>query len=112
MRVKILFFMASLVVSALLSADTLGFVEQKFGDLHFEKGKWSRTAQLPCYTYTAQEDGAMIDVLRYGMSNLVPLRATKGLRVTVCGDIAAFEEGFETGTPVTSFKKSSLDRER
>ena len=112
MRTKSLFFLGSLAASAWLSADTLGFVEQKFGDLHFEKGKWSRTMQLPCYTYTAQEDGATVDVLRYGMSNLVPLKAAKGLRVTVCGDIAAFDEGFETGTPVASFKKSSPDRER
>ncbi len=100
MRARTLVFLGALLVSALLSADTLGFVEQKFGDLHFEKGKWSRTVQLPCYTYVAQEDGATVDVLRYGMSNLVPLKAAKGLRVTVCGDIAAFEEGFETGTPV------------
>jgi hypothetical protein len=92
---------ASLLVSTLLSADTLGFVEQKFSDLHFEKGRWSRTAQLPCYTYTAQEDGATVDVLRYGTGNLVPFKAAKGLRITVCGDIAAFEEGFETGVPVS-----------
>ena len=109
---KTKFFLGWLVASALLSADILGFVEQKFGDLHFEKGKWSRTVQSPCYTYTAQEDGATVDVIRYGMSNLVPLKAAKGLRVTVCGDIAAFEEGFETGVPVSNLKKSSLDRER
>ena len=100
MRTKALIFLGSLLVSAVLSADTLGFVEQKFSDLHFEKGRWSRTVQLPCYTYAAQEDGAIVDVLRYGMSNLVPFKATKGLRVTVCGSIAAFEEGFETGAPV------------
>ncbi|MFL6466111.1 MAG: hypothetical protein ACJ73N_17095 [Bryobacteraceae bacterium] len=100
MRTKALIFLGSLLVSAVLSADTLGFVEQKFSDLHFEKGRWSRTVQLPCYTYAAQEDGAVVDVLRYGMSNLVPFKATKGLRVTVCGSIAAFEEGFETGAPV------------
>lgn len=105
-------FWGWLAVSALSSADTLGFIEQKFGDLHFQRGKWSRTAQLPCYTYTAQEDGATVDVIRYGMSNLVPLKAAKGLRVTVCGDIAAFEEGFETGAPDSNSKRSSLDRER
>ena len=87
----------ALLLSSLLGADTLGFVQQKFGDLHFEKGKWNRIVQLPCYTYVAQEDGATVDVLRYGMSNLVPFKAVKGLRVTVCGDMAAFEEGFETG---------------
>ena len=100
MRTGFLVVLGTLLISALLNADTLGFVEQKFGDLHFEKGKWSRTVQLPCYTYTAQEDGATVDVLRYGMGNLVPFKATKGLHVTVCGDIAAFEEGFETGVPV------------
>lgn len=99
MKIKI--FLGWLMVSTLSNADTLGFVEQKFGDLHFQKGKWSRAAQLPCYTYTAQEDRATVDVIRYGMSNLVSLRATKGLRVTVCGDVAAFEEGFESGMPVT-----------
>jgi hypothetical protein len=101
-----------LLFSFLSSADTLGFVEQKFGDLHFQRGKWSRTAQLPCYTYTAQEDGATVEVIRYGMSNLVSLKAVKGLRVTVCGDIAAFEEGFETPASATNLKTSSLDRGR
>src|SRR3954466_3121681 len=99
MRTKALIFLGSLLVSAVLSADTLGFVEQKFSDLHFEKGKWSRTVQLPCYTYVAQEDGAIIEIVRYGMSNFVPFKASRGLRVTVCGSIAAFEEGFETGAP-------------
>ena len=91
-----------LLLAALLGADTLGFVEQKFSDIHFEKGKWSRTVQLPCYTYTAQVDGAVVEVLRFGMGNLVPFKATKGLKVTVCGSIAAFDEGFETGPPLTS----------
>ena len=102
MRIRKLVFGGSLLVSALLNADTLGFVEQKFSDLHFERGRWSRTVQLPCYTYVAQEDGATVDVLRYGMNNLVPFKATKGLRVTVCGSIVAFEEGFETSVPVPS----------
>jgi hypothetical protein len=90
-----------LLFSVLVSADTLGFVEQKFSDLHFEKGRWSRTAQLPCYTYTATEDGAVVDVLRIGMGNFVPFKAVKGLHVTVCGSLAAFDEGFETGLPGT-----------
>jgi hypothetical protein len=34
------------------------------------------------------------------MSNLVSFKATKGLKVTVCGPIAAFDEGFEAGAPV------------
>ncbi|MBV9223621.1 MAG: hypothetical protein JOY85_06315 [Acidobacteriaceae bacterium] len=100
MKRKTLIVVGWLLLSGTLPADTLGFVQQKFGDIHFERGKWSRTVQSPCYTYTALEDGATVDVLRYGMGNLVPLKATKGLRVTVCGDVAAFDEGFETGTPV------------
>ena len=101
--------LASLLISANLGADTLGFVEQKFSDLHFEKAKWDRVVQLPCYTYTAREEGAIVDVLRIGMGNFVPFKAKKGLTVTVCGSIAAFEEGFETGTPVVG---RGLDRER
>lgn len=84
-----------------MGADTLGFVEQKFSDLHFEKGKWGRSVQLPCYTYTAQSDGAVVEVLRFGMSNLVSFKAAKGLKVTVCGSVAAFDEGFETGPLIT-----------
>ena len=99
MQAKSLMVLGSLLFSTLLGADTLGFVEQKFGDLHFEKGKWSRSVQLPCYIYAAQQDGATVEVLRYGMSNFVPFKAAKGLHVTVCGSIAAFEEGFETETP-------------
>jgi hypothetical protein len=91
----------SLLFLTTLGADTLGFVEQKFSDLHFEKGRWSRTVQLPCYTYTAQVDGAVVEVLRFGMGNLVPFKAAKGLKVTVCGSVAAFDEGFETGPPLT-----------
>ncbi|MBV9034404.1 MAG: hypothetical protein JO182_07915 [Acidobacteriaceae bacterium] len=102
MKVKTLIAAGWLCLSVTLGADTLGFVQQKFGDLHFEKSRWNRTAQLPCYIYTALEDGATVDVLRYGMGNLVPLKATKGLRVTVCGDVAAFDEGFEAGTPAPS----------
>lgn len=92
----------SLLLPILLHADRLGFIEQKFSDLHFEKGKWSRSVQLPCYTYTALQDGATVDVLRIGMGNLVPFNAAKGLQVTVCGSTAAFDEGFEAGTPVSS----------
>lgn len=44
-----------------------------------------------------------MEVLRYGMGNLVPFKATKrGLTATVCGDVVAFEEGFETGAPIKS----------
>jgi hypothetical protein len=101
MRPRLLTLLAFLLAAMVLGADTLGFVEQKFSDLHFEKGKWSRTAHLPCYTYSALEDGATVDVLRIGMGNLVPFKATKGLKVTVCGSIAAFDEGFEAGTPAS-----------
>jgi hypothetical protein len=88
-----------MVLSLMIFADTLGFVEQKFSHLNFDKGKWTRTEQPPCYTYIATEDGATVDVLRIGMSNLVPFRAKKGLRVIVCGSTAAFDEGFEASSP-------------
>jgi hypothetical protein len=99
MRLAASVLLGSLFLLTTLGADTLGFVEQKFSDLHFEKGKWSRTVQLPCYTYTAQVDGAVVEVLRFGTGNLVPFKAAKGLKVTVCGSTAAFDEGFETGPP-------------
>jgi hypothetical protein len=96
---KLLAFAGALLFSGNVFADKLGFVEQKFSHLNFEKGKWSRFVQMPCYTYTATEDGATVDVLRIGMSNLVPFRAVKGLKVTVCGSTAAFDEGFEASAP-------------
>jgi hypothetical protein len=96
---KRLLFALSLFSMTML-ADPLGFVEQKFSDLNFEKGKWDRDAQPPCYTYTAREKGATVDVLRLGTSNLVPFIAEKGLKVTVCGSVAAFDEGFEAGVPL------------
>lgn len=83
-----------------LSADTLGFVEQKFSYVNFDRGAWDRTAHLPCYVYTARQDGAVVEVLRIGASNLVPFKAAKGLTVTICGSTAAFDEGFEAGTPI------------
>lgn len=101
MKQKIIVALAFIVVSIAVKGDTLGFIEQKFSDLHFEKGKWSRTVQQPCYSYEALEDGATVDVLRIGMGNLVPFKATKGLKVTVCGSTAAFDEGFEAGIPVS-----------
>ncbi|HEX4230445.1 MAG TPA: hypothetical protein VHZ07_17350 [Bryobacteraceae bacterium] len=102
MKFKPRIIIAALLLSGTVGADTLGYVEQKFSDLNFEKGKWSRTVQLPCYTYVAQADGATVDVLRIGMGNLVPFKAKRGLTVTVCGSTAAFDEGFETGTPIAS----------
>jgi hypothetical protein len=81
---------------------TLGFIEQKFTYVSFERGQWDRTVQLPCYTYSAKDDGATVDVLRFGSGNLVPFKAAKGLKVTVCGSTAAFDEGFEAGVPVAA----------
>jgi hypothetical protein len=98
-KIKSWAFAGALVLSLTIFADTLGFVEQKFSHLNFEKGKWNRSDQPPCYTYIATEDGATVDVLRIGMSNLVPFRAKKGLRVIVCGSTAAFDEGFEASSP-------------
>jgi hypothetical protein len=86
----------ALLVTAALSADTLGYVQQKFSAINFEKGKWTRTAQLPCYAYVADADGARVEVMRYGTANLVPFKASKrGLTAMVCGDTVAFDEGFE-----------------
>ncbi len=86
----------ALLLAGVVGAETLGYVEQKFSAINFEKGKWTRTAQLPCYSYVANVDGAGVDVLRYGTANLVPFKATKrGLTATICGDIVAFDEGFE-----------------
>jgi hypothetical protein len=99
---KTLALAGALLFSGAVFADTLGFVEQKFSHLNFEKGKWSRSVQTPCYTYTAIEDGATVDVLRIGMSNLVPFKAAKGLKVTACGSTAAFDEGFEASAPALS----------
>ncbi len=100
MKIKTLTSIGVLLSFSTLFAGTQGFVEQYFSDVHFEKGKWDRTAQLPCFTYTATENGASVEVLRIGTNNLVPFRATKGLKVTVCGNTAAFDEGFETGLPL------------
>jgi hypothetical protein len=102
MRLVRSILIGSLLMTESAGADTLGFVEQRFGDLHFEPHKWSRTTNLPCYVYTAEVEGAVVDVLRIGMGNFVPFKARRGLTVTVCGSVAAFAEGFETGLPVTS----------
>jgi hypothetical protein len=91
-----------LLLSGTLGADTLGYVEQKFTSINFEKGKWTRTGQSPCHSYSAQVDGAVVEVLRYSMGNLVPFKAKRGMMITVCGDVATFDEGFETGQPVPS----------
>jgi hypothetical protein len=83
------------LLSLSLFGETLGFLEQKFNSINFEKGKWTRLERLPCYVYEAKENGATVEIMRAGTSNLVPFRATKGLTVNVCGSTAAFEEGFE-----------------
>jgi len=99
-KIQTLISLGVLLSFSTLRAGTQGFVEQYFSDIHFEKGKWDRTVQLPCFTYAATENGASVEVLRIGTNNLVPFRATKGLKVTVCGNTAAFDEGFETGLPL------------
>jgi hypothetical protein len=87
------------LLTSLLFADTLGYLQQKFNSINFEKGKWSRTDKASCYVYAAKESGAFVEIMRFGTSNLVSFRATKdGLTVTVCGSTAALEEGFEPRT--------------
>lgn len=95
MRRASFFVIGMILLSTTLLTETLGFFEQKFTSINFEKDKWARTTQLPCQVYTALEDGSMVDVMRYGTSNLVPFRAMKNAKVTVCGSTAAFDEGFE-----------------
>lgn len=90
----------SVFLTGSLWAEPLGFVQQRFSHVYFERGKWARVAQLPCFTYTATADGATVEFLAIGGSDLIPFRATKGLSVTVCGSSAAMEEGFEAGQPV------------
>lgn len=97
------FLLLPLVLTASASpADTLGFIQQKFSYISFDKGEWDRSAHLPCYVYAAKQDGAVVEILRIGASNLVPFKAAKGLTVTVCGDSAAFDEGFDAGTPISN----------
>jgi hypothetical protein len=69
--------------------------------------KWARSWQLPCFAYEATEDGATVEVLRYAMGNLVPFKAKCGLKVTVCGSVAAFDEGFEAGLPQSGKDKGN-----
>ncbi len=89
------FVSAMLLLCLTLFGEPLGFIEQKFNSINFERGKWSRTERLPCYVYEAKENGATVEIMRAGTSNLVPFRAGKGLIVTVCGSTAAFDEGFD-----------------
>lgn len=100
MRIRVSISIGLLFSFSTVFGGTQGFVEQYFSDIHFEKGKWERTVELPCFAYAALENGASVEVMRIGTNNLVPFRATKGLKVTVCGNTAAFDEGFETGLPV------------
>jgi hypothetical protein len=94
MRTKLI--CAALLFCFGLHGDALGYLEQKFNSINFEKGKWSRVDKAACYVYTAKESGAVVEIMRFGTSNLVPFRATTtGLTVTVCGSTAALEEGFE-----------------
>ena len=91
---------AALLIPLAMSADTLGFVEQNFSFINFDKGKWDRAPQGACYSYSAKEDGAVVEVLRIGAGNLVPFKAMKGLTVTLCRTTAIFDEGFEAGPPI------------
>jgi hypothetical protein len=90
------------LIQSLSGAEILGFFAQKFNSINFEKGKWTRSEQLPCQIYTATDDGAMVNVMRFGTNNLVPFKATKNLKVVVCGSSAAFDEGFEAKVPALS----------
>ncbi len=83
-------------LATILWPDTLGYLQQKFNSINFEKGKWARDQKGACFVYTAKESNAEVQIMRFGTSNLVPFHASaQGLTVTVCGSTAAFEEGFE-----------------
>jgi hypothetical protein len=87
---------AVILFSLCVYGETLGYLEQKFNSINFEKGKWARVDKGACWVYTAKESNALVEIMRFGTSNLVPFHATKeGLTVTVCGSTAAFDEGFE-----------------
>ena len=92
------FLAGAVLLSSVLHAETLGFFEQRFTAINFEKSKWSRTEQGSCLVYTALENGAVVNVMRYGTSNQVPFKAAKNLKVAVCSSTAAFDEGFEAET--------------
>ena len=89
---------AGLTIPA-LAGETLGFFEQRFSAINFQKNKWTRAEELPCLTYTAAENGSTVEVMRFGTNNMVQFKATRGLKVAVCGSTAAFEEGFEAEIP-------------
>jgi hypothetical protein len=93
MKTRMLFLAGTLSIA--LFGDTLGYFEQKFNSINFEKGKWDRSEKQGCYAYSAREDGAQVEVMRYSTANLVPFRAKRALTVTVCADVAVFDEGFE-----------------
>jgi hypothetical protein len=97
-RRKPLILIVAALFSSALFAETLGFFEQRFFSINFERNKWNRAEQPPCWTYTALEAGAKVDVMRWGTSNLVPFKASKNLKVVVCGSTATFDEGFAAET--------------
>ncbi len=97
---RALLFIAVLAAAA-VQADTLGFVQQKFSFLSFERGKWDRAAQGSCAIYSARQDDAIAEILRIGAGNLVPFKAKTGMKVVVCGDTASFDEGFDAGPLMT-----------
>ncbi len=95
MRTKFI-CMAALLSLGLSSGETLGYLEQKFNSINFEKGKWTRVQKDQCFLYTATEANASVEIMRYGTSNLVLFSASrKGLDIFVCDDTAALDEGFE-----------------
>ena len=91
---------------AALASEPLGLFEQRFSTINFERGKWTRTMEPPCRVYVAQEAGAMVDVVRQGANTLVSFRSGKGLKVTICSDTAAFDEGFEATGPTPAMSQS------
>ena len=98
MRTKLISIVAAVFCFA-ASGETLGYLEQKFNSINFEKGKWIRSEKAACWVYTAKESNASVEIMRFGTSNLVLFRAGKEhLTVTVCGSTAAFDEGFEART--------------
>jgi hypothetical protein len=93
---------AALLSLGLSSGETLGYVEQKFNSINFEKGKWTRVQKDQCFLYTATDTNASVEIMRYGTSNLVLFSASrKGLDIFVCDDTAALDEGFEAKSSST-----------
>ncbi len=50
MRRNSLILIIATLFSSALFAETLGFFEQRLFSINFEKNKWSRAEQPPCWT--------------------------------------------------------------